>query len=177
MGNSDSLASDKQAVADLVRRIFASYQKFDPDLLELCDAPDCTLWDLFEPELVHGGSSARAQFREKDMSDSQKRGPLTIEIEEPLVDVWGDVAVARYYLNYAFAPPGELSGHVRITTVARKIDGEWRRAHHHEGVVRRDDPRCRLATRYRCWSRVVRFSDIKRSTSPPYSFSTAPHVA
>ena len=127
--------TDKKAVAQLVHRVFDSYQQFDPELLDQCDAPECTLWDLFEPDLVRGGSAARAEFRKKDMSDSQKRGPLTINIEEPVVDVWGDFAVARYYLDYEFQPPGALQGRVRITTVARRIDGEWRRVHHHEGVV------------------------------------------
>lgn len=130
-----SIENDQQAVVALVHRIFDSYQKFDPDLLEQCDAPECTIWDLFEPDLVRGGSAARAEFREKDMSESQRRGALRIDIEEPVVDVWGDFAVARYYLDYEFAAPGALRGRVRITTVARRIGGEWRRIHHHEGAV------------------------------------------
>lgn len=127
--------SDEKAVVELVHRIFNSYQQFDPALLEQCDAPECTIWDLFEPDLVRGGSAARAEFRKKDMSDSVQRGPLSIEIEEPVVDIWGDFAVARYYLDYEFQPPGALKGRVRITTVARRIDDEWRRVHHHEGAV------------------------------------------
>ena len=127
--------TDKKAVVQLVHRVFNSYQQFDPDLLDQCDAPECTIWDLFEPDLVRGGSSARAEFRKKDMADSRQRGPLSINIEAPVVNVWGDFAVARYYLDYAFKPPGALKGRVRITTVARRIDGEWRRLHHHEGIV------------------------------------------
>ena len=129
-------AADQQAVVDLVHKIFSSYLKFDPSLLESCDTEDCTIWDLFEPELVRGGPRARAEFRKKDMSDSQQRGPLTIDIQEPIiVDGWDDVAFARYYLHYEFQPPGALAGQVRITTIARKIDGEWRRVHHHEAEV------------------------------------------
>jgi hypothetical protein len=45
------------------------------------------------------------------------------------------VAFARYYLNYEFKPPGPLAGRVRITTIARKVDGQWRRVHHHEAEV------------------------------------------
>jgi ketosteroid isomerase-like protein len=127
--------TDKKAVAQLVHRVFNSYQQFDPELLDQCDTPECTIWDLFEPDLVHGSSAARAEFRKKDMSDSRQRGPLSINIEEPVVDVWGDFAVARYYLDYEFKSPGALKGRVRITTVARRINGEWRRVHHHEGVV------------------------------------------
>jgi len=126
---------DKRDVVALVHRIFDSYLKFDPALLEQCDAPECTIWDLFEPDLVRGGPKARAEFRKKDMTESQQRGPLTIDIEEPVVDIWGDFAVARYYLDYEFQPPGALKGRVRITTVARRIDGEWRRVHHQEGQV------------------------------------------
>jgi ketosteroid isomerase-like protein len=135
MQQDSQLAADRAAVAALVRRIFASYQQYDPRLLEQCDAPECTLWDLFEPQLVHGGAAARAAFRDKDMTDSRRRGPLRIDLEEPVVDVWGDFAVARYYLDYEFKPPGALRGRVRVTTVARRIDGEWRRVHHHEGAV------------------------------------------
>ena len=61
---------------------------------------------------------------------------LHIAIEEPIVvDTWGDFAVARYYLNYRFEAPGALAGRVRITTVARRVNGRWRRVHHHEGAV------------------------------------------
>ena len=128
-------SEDKQAVAALVRRIYDSYLQFDPVLLEQCDTEDCTIWDLFEPQLVRGGPRARAEFRNKDMSDSQQRGRLTIDIQEPVIDGWGDVAIARYYLSYEFQPPGALKGEVRVTTVARRIGGEWRRVHHHEGAV------------------------------------------
>ncbi|MBT8441045.1 MAG: nuclear transport factor 2 family protein [Gammaproteobacteria bacterium] len=130
-----SIDQDKRDVVALVHRIFDSYLQFDPELLEQCDAPECTIWDLFEPDLVRGGAAARAEFRKKDMTESQQRGPLTIDVEEPVVDVWGDFAVARYYLEYEFQPPGALKGRVRITTVARRIDGEWRRVHHQEGEV------------------------------------------
>ena len=132
--------TDKKAVAQLVHRIYDSYQQFDPELLNQCDAPEATIWDLFEPDLVRGGSAARAKFRKKDMSDSRQRGQLSIIIEEPVVDVWGDFAVARYYLDYEFKPPGALQGRVRITTVVRRIDGEWRRVHHHEGAVPTGSP-------------------------------------
>lgn len=136
MNASDSIEADKRAVEALVRRIFDAYLTFDPDQVDQCDMPDCTVWDLFEPELVRGGPAARAEFRKKDMSDSQKRGKLHIQIDDPIViDVWDDTAVARYYLDYEFEPPGALAGRVRITTVARRVDGQWRRVHHHEGVV------------------------------------------
>ena len=135
MTDNKQRSADEQAVAELIKNVFSAYQKFDPSLVDQCDLPDCTLWDLFEPQLVRGGRAARAEFRKKDMTDSASRGELTINLEEPVIDVWGDFAVARYYLDYAFAPPGAMEGRVRVTTVARRVDGQWRRVHHHEGVV------------------------------------------
>jgi len=135
MSDTSQLDRDKRAVRDLVHRVFDSYASYDPALVDKCDVDDCTIWDLFEPDLVKGGRQAREQFREKDMSDSAARGELIMNIEEPLIDVWGDFAVARYYLDYEFKPPGALQGRVRITTVARRVDGQWLRVHHHEGAV------------------------------------------
>jgi len=54
---------------------------------------------------------------------------------QPFVDVWGDVAVARYLLEFEYQPPGALIGTVRITDVLRRIDGRWLIVHHHEGLV------------------------------------------
>ncbi len=135
MSTNSNLSQDEQAVAKLVADVFAAYQTFKPSQVDLCDAPECTIWDLFEPDLVRGDSAAREEFRKQDMSDSAKRGALSINIEEPIIDIYDDVAIARYYLDYEFEPPGALAGRVRITTVARRIEGEWRRVHHHEGVV------------------------------------------
>ena len=68
MNEAEQLAADKLAVAELVDRD-QLHAQFDPSLVDQCDTPDCTIWDLFEPQLVHGGRKARAEFREKDMTD------------------------------------------------------------------------------------------------------------
>ena len=47
----------------------------------------------------------------------------------------GDTALARYYLNFAYAPPNAASGRIRITDVLRRFDGRWKIVHHHEGLV------------------------------------------
>ena len=102
MSDNDQLEQDRRAVRDLVHRVFDSYAQYDPALVDQCDVDDCTVWDLFEPDLVKGGRQAREEFRKKDMSDSSARGELIMNIEEPLIDVWGDFAVARYYLHALF---------------------------------------------------------------------------
>mgnify|MGYP003909413743 CR=1 FL=1 len=51
-----------------------------------------------------------------------------------MVTVHGPVAVARYYLDFAFEPPNAASGRVRVTTVLERKNGAWKRVHHHEGI-------------------------------------------
>jgi ketosteroid isomerase-like protein len=65
----------------------------------------------------------------------QARGALNYQITEPLVDIWGDVALARYYLSFTYAPPNPTSGRVRISSVLRRDGDVWRVVHHHEGMV------------------------------------------
>ncbi|MCL6647837.1 MAG: nuclear transport factor 2 family protein [Chloroflexi bacterium] len=117
-----------------IQRIYRSYLQFDPAGIEQGDAEDCTLWDLWTPQLIRGAAE-RAAFRADDMAASRQRGPLTIEIEPPLVTRHQDVAVARYYLNFAFQPPDATSGRVRVTSVFERTPSGWRRVHHHEGIV------------------------------------------
>lgn len=63
------------------------------------------------------------------------RGPLSFSVAEPVVDVWGDVAVARYVVDFIYQPPCAASGQVRITDVLRRTPSGWLIVHHHEGLV------------------------------------------
>jgi len=99
-----------------------------------CTTRDATVWDVFEPQLFRGPED-RAKFRKADQAQMQKRGKLTLTTEDPVVSVWSDAAIARYYLKFKYEPPNATEGHVRITDVLRKVDGTWLIVHHHEGMV------------------------------------------
>ena len=118
----------------MIRATFAAFTDGNVDALKVMDHPHSTIWDLFEPQLFVG-TEERARFRQKDLEQSKKRGKLTFDVEKPMTDIWGDVALARYYLRFNYEPPNPTHGHVRITAVFRKIDGRWLRVHHHEGAV------------------------------------------
>lgn len=128
------IADDKQEIERMIRATFEAFTAGNADAMKVMDHPDSTIWDLFEPELFVG-TAARAAFRQKDIEQSKKRGKLTITVETPVTDVWGDVALARYYLRFRYEPPNATSGHVRISAVFRRIEGRWLRVHHHEGMV------------------------------------------
>lgn len=122
-------------IEGVIRGIFDAFQNHDPAGIEARMHPAATVWDVFVPKLFRG-SVERAEFHAADQKQMQSRGPLTMAIDPPIVDGWGeDTAIAKYTLSFAYEPPNATSGTVRITDVLRKIDGRWLVVHHHEGMV------------------------------------------
>ena len=129
-----SAGTDSQAIAELVRGIYEAFADGNVVAIEDALADDCTVWDVFTPQLVRGREERR-RFHADDQRQKSSRGALTWRLGEPLVDVWGDTAVARYVLEFAYAPPRAVEGTLRITDVLRKRGDRWWIVHHHEGTM------------------------------------------
>ena len=131
---SDISGGDQTAITGLIRGIYGAFAEGRVDRIEEALAADCTVWDVFTPHLVRGREE-RARFHAADQEQMRARGPLSWRLGEVLVDVWADVAVARYVLDFEYQPPHAFAGSVRITDVLRRLDGRWLIVHHHEGLV------------------------------------------
>jgi ketosteroid isomerase-like protein len=127
-------ASDPVAIEAVIRGIFENFAAHRSDGVEGALDADCTIWDLFVPDLIKGPAE-RERFHDADQAQMQARGKLTMTIETPLIDVWGDTALARYRLSFVYEPPNAISGIVRITDVLRRKSGRWVVVHHHEGII------------------------------------------
>ena len=114
--------------------MFRKFAEHDPEGVEAALHENCTVWDLFVPDLIVG-REARRKFHADDQAQAQARGPLTMDIDAPVIDVWGDTAIARYFLRFDYRPPNAVSGVVRITSVLRRERGAWLIVHHHEGLL------------------------------------------
>ncbi len=128
---------DQRAVAEIeaaIHKMFREFSEHRPEGVEAALHEHCTVWDVFLPQLIQGKEN-RVKYHAGDQAQSQARGPLTLTIDPPLVSVWGDTALARYYLNFDYAPPNATRGSVRITSVFRRENGQWLIVHHHEGMV------------------------------------------
>jgi ketosteroid isomerase-like protein len=129
-----SAEADAGAVAEVIRGVFQAFGDGRVDRIEDALAEDCTIWDVFTPQLIRGRKE-RARFHAADQAQMRARGPLIWKVGEPLIDVWGDTAVARYLLEFEYRPPRAFAGIVRITDLLRRIDGRWLIVHHHEGLL------------------------------------------
>jgi ketosteroid isomerase-like protein len=129
--------SDTEAAREIEATIRVMFQKFmdhEPGGVESALHDDCTVWDVFTPDLIQGRAE-RERFHEADQKQAQARGPLTMAIGPMVTSVWGDTGLARYVLTFAYQPPNPAEGTVRITSVLRREGGRWRIVHHHEGIV------------------------------------------
>lgn len=129
-----STAAESREIAGLIRGIYEAFAEGNVGAIEAALAEDCTVWDVFTPQLIRG-SKERERFHAADQQQKSSRGALTWRLDEPLVDVWNDTAIARYVLEFAYAPPNPVAGTIRITDVLRRRDGRWRIVHHHEGSM------------------------------------------
>lgn len=132
-----SSQSNSDVIREIARLIERNFDSFRNDVLNDPDDPvhpDGTIWDVFLPDLIRG-AEARRKFREGDHAQMRARGPLTLTVENLLIDAWDNTALARYHVVFSYRPPNATSGVVRTTDVFRRIDGRWRRVHHHEGMM------------------------------------------
>ena len=128
-----SNASAEAAVWAVIQGMYDSFGAGDEAGINTALADSATVWDVFEPELIRG-LQERDEFHVRDRAQSTARGPLSMSIMPLQVDFFGEVAVARYYLDFKYQPPNAVSGRVRITDVLLPTTDGWEIQHHHEGI-------------------------------------------
>jgi hypothetical protein len=71
----------------------------------------------------------------RPVASSEAPQIAALEATDPVIDVWGDVALLRHVLRvrYSGGAPDEV---VRNTSVWRRQDGRWLAVHNHEDVLR-----------------------------------------
>ncbi|NQV80093.1 MAG: nuclear transport factor 2 family protein [Alphaproteobacteria bacterium] len=126
-GSSQEIA----AVEAVVRDVWARFLAHDKDgMLALLDER-CTVWDVFEPDLVT--KTTMRAYVDGDYDQKAKRGALTFRQSNFVTDVWGDMALVRFNSFAEYAPPNPHKGEGRTTVVLRRFAEGWRLVHVHEG--------------------------------------------
>ncbi len=119
---------DADEVWAAVNAIYAGFMAGDRAAIDANISPDATIWDSEHEPLLKGKAELDA-VRDARPVDAPKP---ELEAREPVIDVFGDVALVRHVL-IARLPDGEMR--VRNTSVWRRTDGRWLCIHNHEDVV------------------------------------------
>lgn len=131
-------AAAKEAIWDAFLQIYQGAMTGDRELSNSHIAPDATLWDTDEPQLIHGLAELELTRDRRGDSDSSL---VSIDPEPPVIDVWGSTALVRHYFEVTLTTAsGTEKIRVRNTSVWREIDGRWLAVHNHEDVIARPAP-------------------------------------
>ena len=127
------MTHETATVWDAVNAICIGYLADDRDAIDANISPDATIWDSSHEALLRGKQELDS-IRDTRPADSPK--PSNLEAVDPVIDVFGDIAVVRHVLLVSFPPETNLpQERIRNTSVWRKTDGRWLCIHNHEDVV------------------------------------------
>ena len=124
---------DKAYIWSGVRKMLDSFLAGDRQTADDFIHQDVTLWDSVVPELIIGLEGLNALRDARTVS----AGPSSIkEIsnENPVIDIYGDIAVVRYdlFVRFKNEAPDEI---IRNSAVWRKFPEGWLVIHNHEDVL------------------------------------------
>ncbi len=116
--------------------IYAGFLAGDRARVDAHLHPDATFWDTDEPELIRGRAALDAA-RDRRPADDDPAGTaavVALDAADPVIDVWGEVALARHWVTARFAGDAARSQDVRVTTLWRLVGETWLAVHNHEDV-------------------------------------------
>jgi ketosteroid isomerase-like protein len=113
-----------------VNAVYAGFLAGDRDAIDDNISPDATIWDSAHEPLLRGKAELDAL---RDARPTDGPGPTDLEARDPVIDIFGDVALVRHVLVARFPDGGEQR--IRNTSVWRRVDGRWLCVHNHEDVV------------------------------------------
>ena len=126
--------SYNKEIERIIYSIFNAFQVGETNKIEDFLHEKATVWDVFTPDLISGKGQLE-EFHKRDQEQKNSRGALSIDIEQPMITVKENLAIALYYLDFSYQEPNAISGRVRITDIFSRDGMEWKIIHHHEGMV------------------------------------------
>ncbi|MBD8023244.1 YybH family protein [Microbacterium gallinarum] len=125
---------DRRAIWDEQNAIYTAFLAGDRGRIDRHIHPDATIWDAVTERIAHGLGELDAIRAARPVGEAQ---PVTtrIEVDQPVIDVSGDLAVARHLLRVEqHGPDGAVRQLMRVSQGWRRIDGIWYIIHSHEDL-------------------------------------------
>ncbi|QNK82467.1 nuclear transport factor 2 family protein [Nakamurella sp. PAMC28650] len=129
---------DQEAVWAATQEVYHGFLAADRPRIDANLHPDGTFWDSEEAEMICGRAELDAA-RDRRPGSGDAPTVVALDAVDPVVDVWGDTALARHWLTVRFAGDALPPESVRVTAVWRRQGGRWLAVHNHEDV--RSSPR------------------------------------
>jgi Domain of unknown function (DUF4440) len=119
---------EQEAIWAALNEIYASFLAGDPARADRNIDPAATIWDSAEPDLIRGKDELDALRGRRAPSPP----PDKLAASDPVIDVWGDVALVRHLLTVL---ENGKTTRIRNTSVWRRRGDTWLVVHNHEDVL------------------------------------------
>ncbi|WP_327575947.1 MULTISPECIES: nuclear transport factor 2 family protein [unclassified Streptomyces] len=122
----------------MITSMYAAYTRQDRAAIDACLDPDATIWDSAAAPLLCGKADLdRIRGERPEAGEGPREAGL--EAYDPVIDIFGDLALLRYWLRVEFVPDDSgaplMPEIVRNTAALRRYEDEiWRIVHLHEDV-------------------------------------------
>ena len=125
-------AQDAAAVRDVIERHYAAIHAQDLESVDQQHLPEFT-WFSSDGRLLMEAGAAEAAARQGTNLDF---GTANVSMNHFNAQIYGDVAVATFYLVGTYTRGDETkNGTWRVTAVWVREGDEWKEAHHHESPL------------------------------------------
>lgn len=129
-----ALAAEAQRIWLATLDVYDGFLAGDRARIDLHLHPDATFWDTDEAELIRGKAALDAARDRRPADDPVGQRVVALDAADPVIDVWGDLALVRHWVTARFAGDVRAAQDVRVTTVWRLVGGVWLAVHNHEDV-------------------------------------------
>jgi ketosteroid isomerase-like protein len=124
---------EREEVWTAVQAIYVSFLAGDRAAIDERISPRATIWDSAHEPLLRNRAELDAV---RDARAPGGPAPTDLVATDPVIDVFGDVALVRHVLVARFPPEAQLDEQrIRNTSVWQRTDGRWLCIHNHEDLV------------------------------------------
>ena len=125
--------ADQKELWAAVQAMYAAFLAGDRAAIDAQISPDATVWDSAHEPLLRGRGELDAV---RDARPTGGPTPSGLDAQDPVIDVFGELALVRHVLVVSFPPDvGLHDERIRNTSVWRRRDGPWLCIHNDEDVV------------------------------------------
>jgi ketosteroid isomerase-like protein len=131
----DDTRRDLAAVWAAITGMYQAYTAGDRERIDSFLDPEASVWDSATPGLLRGKAELD-RVRDARPALDAAAGQSALTAYDQVIDVFGTIAVARYWLRVDFPAPDPTTPHrselVRNTAILRYDNGRWLIVHLHE---------------------------------------------
>lgn len=132
--DTSSFGADQRAIWHEQKAIYTAFLASDRGRIDRHIHPDATIWDAVTERIARGLRELDA-IRAARPAGEAKPVTTQVEVGDPIIDVSGDLAIARHVLRVEeHGPDGAVRRLMRVSQGWRRIDGVWHIIHSHEDL-------------------------------------------